>query len=221
MKLKDLIKILVKQGLSHNLNKLKSGVLLLMRDIQFRSLCKIVAFMCLVEFQKRGLPHAHILLIFNEIHRQKLHVDLDSFVSAEIPSVDFLTATGQEQQEKLLQLVQAHMIHGPCGTFNMKSPCMTNNECSKHFPKKFADQSFFPESNSHPVYRRRSTEQGGATIEINNALIDNRWIVPYNPFLLLKFQCHINVEVCSSALAAKYLSMYITKVRFSNYAKIQ
>ena len=177
--------------------------------------------MCVVEFQKRGLTHAHILLIFNGIHRQKLHVDLNSFVSAEIPRVDSLTATGQEQQEKLQQLVKAHMIHGPCGTFKMKSPCMTNNECSKHFPKKFADQSLFPENNGHPVYRRKSTEQGGATFEIDNALIDNRWIVPYNPFLLLKFECHINVEVCSSALAAKFLYMYITKVRFPNYVNIQ
>jgi hypothetical protein len=35
--------------------------------------------------------------------------------------------------------------------------------------------------------------------------------VPYNPFLLRKYQCHINVEVCSSVRACKYLYKYVYK----------
>ena len=41
--------------------------------------------------------------------------------------------------------------------------------------------------------------------------IDNRWIVPYNPILLLKYQTHINVEIVGSIGAVKYLYKYITK----------
>ena len=44
-------------------------------------------------------------------------------------------------------------------------------------------------------------------------MIDNRWVVPYNPFLSLRNNCHINVEKCTSARAAKYLYEYVTKVR--------
>ncbi len=38
---------------------------------------------------------------------------------------------------------------------------------------------------------------------------DNRWVVPYNPYLSLFFNCHINVEVCSSVAAVKYLYKYV------------
>ena len=35
--------------------------------------------------------------------------------------------------------------------------------------------------------------------------------MPYNPYLLRMFNCHINVEVCSSIKAVKYLYKYIYK----------
>ena len=41
--------------------------------------------------------------------------------------------------------------------------------------------------------------------------VTNQWVVPYNPFLLRKFNCHINVEMCSSINSIKYVLKYITK----------
>jgi hypothetical protein len=35
--------------------------------------------------------------------------------------------------------------------------------------------------------------------------------VPYNPYLLRLFNCHINVEACGSIKAVKYLFKYIYK----------
>jgi hypothetical protein len=35
--------------------------------------------------------------------------------------------------------------------------------------------------------------------------------VPYNPYVLKKYQMHINVEMCNTAMASKYLFKYITK----------
>lgn len=35
--------------------------------------------------------------------------------------------------------------------------------------------------------------------------MDNRWVVPYNPFLLRKYKALINVEVCSSMKAIKHV----------------
>ena len=40
---------------------------------------------------------------------------------------------------------------------------------------------------------------------------DNRDVIPYNPSLLLAFDCHINVEVCSTVHAVKYLYKYVYK----------
>ena len=36
-------------------------------------------------------------------------------------------------------------------------------------------------------------------------------MVPYNPYLMLKYNCHINVEICSSVKSVKYLYKYVYK----------
>jgi hypothetical protein len=41
--------------------------------------------------------------------------------------------------------------------------------------------------------------------------MDNRWVVPYNPYLLQYFNYHINVEACGSIKVVKYLFKYIYK----------
>ena len=41
--------------------------------------------------------------------------------------------------------------------------------------------------------------------------MDNHWIVPFNPFLSMKYKAHINVEVCSTITALKYLYKYVYK----------
>ena len=41
--------------------------------------------------------------------------------------------------------------------------------------------------------------------------MDNQWVVPYNPYLLRTFNCHINVEACGSIKSVKYLFKYIYK----------
>jgi hypothetical protein len=38
--------------------------------------------------------------------------------------------------------------------------------------------------------------------------VDNRWIVPYNPFLSLKYNAHINIEVVIRFSCVKYLYKY-------------
>uniref|UniRef100_A0A453T3F5 ATP-dependent DNA helicase n=1 Tax=Aegilops tauschii subsp. strangulata TaxID=200361 RepID=A0A453T3F5_AEGTS len=48
-------------------------------------------------------------------------------------------------------------------------------------------------------------------VQIPAVMLDNRWVVPYNPYLLRMFNCHINIEVCSSIKAVKYLYKYIYK----------
>ncbi|GFW25515.1 helitron_like_N domain-containing protein [Trichonephila clavipes] len=73
-----------------------------------------------IEWQKRGLPHAHILVWLKDRIRPE---EIDQIISAEIP--DPLIDQG------LFDIVTKHMIHGPCGAFNMTSPCMENGKCKK------------------------------------------------------------------------------------------
>ena len=42
-------------------------------------------------------------------------------------------------------------------------------------------------------------------------VLDNGYVVPYNSFLSLKFDCHINTEIVISVVSVKYIYKYITK----------
>ncbi|KAE9540849.1 hypothetical protein AGLY_004094 [Aphis glycines] len=156
-------------------------------------------FMYTVEWQKRGLPHIHLLLWL----KNKITPDqIDNVISAELPN--------KEDDPLLFNSVVRHMIHGPCGVLNTNSPCMTEGRCSKKFPKLFQSHTSTGDD-GYPKYRRLSPEEGGQIAVIRNNDIDNRWVVPYNPLLLKIFDAHINVELCSSVKSIKYITKYINK----------
>ncbi|GBO40804.1 hypothetical protein AVEN_212029-1, partial [Araneus ventricosus] len=140
----------------------------------------VLAYIYVIEFQKRGLPHAHILLTLDSESKIRTKDDIDKFVSAELP--DPCTDL------RLFQIVTKCMVHGPCGTININSPCMRDGQCCKSFPKQFKDDTE-ENVNGYPIYRRRATEP----VQVGKYSIDNRWVVPYNPWLLKKFNAHINV----------------------------
>ncbi|CAH1390258.1 unnamed protein product [Nezara viridula] len=84
-------------------------------------------------YKKRGLPHAHMLLILRNIDKLREIEDVDALVSAEIPD--------PQTNSRLYNIVKNCMIHGPCGTINPKSPCMEDEHCTRRFPKEFADET--------------------------------------------------------------------------------
>jgi len=63
--------------------------------------------MYIVEFQKRGLPHVHILLWLDGESKLKNPIDIYKVISAELPNMDLYP--------KLEKVVSSYMIHGPCG----------------------------------------------------------------------------------------------------------
>ncbi|GBM29244.1 hypothetical protein AVEN_1423-1 [Araneus ventricosus] len=156
----------------------------------------------------RGLPHAHILLTLDSESKIRTKDDIDKFVSAELP--DPCTDL------RLFQIVTKCMVHGPCGTININSPCMRDGQCCKSFPKQFKDDTD-ENVNGYPIYRRRATEP----VQVGKYSIYNRWVVPYNPWLLNKFNAHINVEVCASVKSVKYLYKYVYKGHDAASVKIQ
>ena len=49
---------------------------------------KTVAYVYVIEYQKRGLPHAHFLIHFADGYKLHASFDIDSLISAEIPDPD-------------------------------------------------------------------------------------------------------------------------------------
>lgn len=155
-----------------------------------------------IEWQKRGLPHAHILIwLVREITPDRT----DDIISAEIPD--------QAVDPDLFEIVKKNMIHGPCSALNINSPCMIDGKCSKRYPRPLTSDTITG-NDGYPLYRRRSPEDNGhiATIRMLNQdiVIDNSWVVPYNPLLLKTFNAHINVEICNSVKSIKYICKSIT-----------
>ncbi|XP_061372128.1 uncharacterized protein LOC133314638 [Gastrolobium bilobum] len=160
---------------------------------------KINGYVCTIEFQKRGLPHAHILLFLHSSNKPESALDIDKLISAEIPDKDC--------DPSLFAAVTSYMMHGPCGPNNYKSPCMKEGKCSKKFPKKFSSRTII-DDDGFPHYKRRNN---GRFVIRNGVELDNRSVVPYNANLLLKYQAHINVEYTCQSSAIKYLFKYIHK----------
>ncbi|PNX64152.1 helicase-like protein, partial [Trifolium pratense] len=91
----------------------------LMKDLTKRHILgKVLAYMYTIEFQKRGLPHAHILIFLHPSSKYPSPEDIDTIISAEIPNPD--------SDPELYNLVKKHMIHGPCGSSRLQSPCTVN-----------------------------------------------------------------------------------------------
>jgi hypothetical protein len=121
---------------------------------------------------------------------------IDKIISAEIPN--------KEREPILHNIVSTLMMHGPCGSQREGSPCTIDGKCTKHFPKRFVDTTVI-DSDGYPVYRRRDN---GVVIKKGESFLDNRYVVPYNRSLLLKFNAHINVEWCNQSRSIKYLLQY-------------
>ncbi|XP_044592007.1 uncharacterized protein LOC123270134 [Cotesia glomerata] len=156
-----------------------------------------------VEWQKRGLPHAHILVwLINKIRPE----EIDNIISAEIPD--------SSTDQLLFDIVTANMIHGPCGIFNRSSHCMSDGKCTKNFPKDFTNDTI-TNVDGYPIYRRRNPDNGGQSfiknISNTDIDIDNRWVVPYSPLLSKAYNAHINVEFCSSVKSIKYICKCVHK----------
>ncbi|GKF13557.1 hypothetical protein Tco_0055019, partial [Tanacetum coccineum] len=85
-----------------------------------------------IEFQKRGLLHAHILL-WLEHCKCRNPAEIDDIISTELPS--------PIHDPNGYKVVTEYMLHGPCGQDAKKASCTIEGKCSKHFPKSFVPET--------------------------------------------------------------------------------
>jgi PIF1-like helicase/Helitron helicase-like domain at N-terminus len=178
-----------------------------------------------IEFQKRGLPHIHLLIFLKGPYKIRDAAHVDSIVSAQLPDPDV--------HPLLYDTVTKLMVHGPCGApDHISSACMVKDanqqyRCSKHYPRDFCEETHFGED-GYPRYAR--PDNGRTFTKIIHGSVHtftNRDVVPHNPYLLAKYDCHINVEISASVKAVKYIHKYVYKghdratVQIGNVDEIQ
>jgi len=172
----------------------------LLKDIKDGVLSNVIVKIWVIEFQKRGLPHVHILFILDEVSKLRTAEDYNSMVSAEIPDPIC--------HRKACETVTSCMVHGPCGPEFLNTQCMKQGKCKKRYLRSFSEETRC-DVDRYPEYRRRQTR-----IFVDpktQRMVDNQWIVPYNLHLATKYHAHINMEICSSISAVKYLYKYVYK----------
>lgn len=156
-----------------------------------------VARIYTIEFQKRGLPHMHLIVFLNHTSKLSTPEKVDATISAEFPDPNI--------DPILHERVLKYMTH------ICSDSCKENNKCTKNFPKPFREATTMGE-NAYTSYRRRDTGQEytvksrGQDVQVNNS-----HVVPYSPYLLMLLDCHINVECIYSIKSIKYMHKYIYK----------
>ena len=89
------------------------------------------------EFQKRGLPHVHILLWLERTEGPLTPEEIDAIVSAELPD--------KERDPIGYAAVSSFMMHGPCGHAKPNAQCMEEGKCKKYYPKEFRSSTTIDE----------------------------------------------------------------------------
>lgn len=179
----------------------------MMKDIMERDIFgPAIGHVYTVEYQKRGLPHVHLILFLHPSARFSAPETVDRYISTEFP--DDVT------DRRLLELVQKHMVHGPCGTCCTLSRSPDHPFCSKGFPKPFQNETTFT-GDSYVKTRRRDD---GKRYNVRGTTMDNRFVVSYSPYLLNKYEAHINVECTTGLNAIKYIYKVCRVIPYLSYS---
>jgi hypothetical protein len=120
----------------------------LLKDIKDGVLGNVIIKIWVIEFQKRGLPHAHILLILDEKSKLRIAEDYDSMVLTEI--------LDPKRRHEAYETITSCMVHGPCGLDFFNAQCMEQGKCKKRYPRSFSEEMHC-DVDGYPKYRRRQT----------------------------------------------------------------
>ncbi len=166
-----------------------------------------------IEYPKRNLPHMHHLIFVNLTDEFLEASYIDKVICAKLPTIK------ANPTYELVRIVISVMLHDLFKKINFNSHCMNNaqdgsSRYTKYYPCNFFEKTSIQE-NDYPLYWQYNN---GSMHEIPHPqdqtrkfTMDNRWVVPYNLYLIHHFKTHINVEICSSVQAIQYIYKYIYK----------
>jgi hypothetical protein len=90
---------------------------------------KVIGNIWTREYQKQGLPHIHLLLIFPLEQKVSIAENIDRLVSTEL----------LPKNAPLFKMVTKCLLHGLCDQEYPNAPCMVNGVRKKHYPRAFSE----------------------------------------------------------------------------------
>jgi hypothetical protein len=158
---------------------------------------KCVFVMYSIEYQWRGLPHAHVCVRLENVpsadNREQCVQFIDEYVHATIP-------TGQDERSTIIRnLVKEHMIHKCVFAANgcLNKPLCEGGRCKNGYNTGvLVPETHFNEK-GFPVYKRPQQ--------------NDLFVVPYNPDILKDWNGHVNVEYSETVNRVLYTYSYLYK----------
>jgi Helitron helicase-like domain at N-terminus len=155
-----------------------------------RNMGNIIYRIQVIEYQKRGLPHAHILIKCGPDIPFSL---LSQLISAELPD-EMLYPELYSKVNNYMQHNKSHLNIDSNGHYQRCNP--RGNGCTYNFP--------------HPIRQTNELDENGRVLW-RRRKIEDAWTNPHIPALLLLLDCHIMVDYCTIANVIFYLFKYLFK----------
>ena len=153
-----------------------------------------------IEYQHRGLPHAHIVAKLSN-GPSKDNVELcAAWIERHIQ-----TTMPDPADADYYDLIKEHLIHH-CATAS--NGCLRDGVCYRGYTKTATTATTAFDERGFPIYRRPTVE--------------DRLVVPHNRLMALDWRGHMNVEFATNTYTCMYLYKYLYKGRlpYSTFALI-
>ena len=153
-----------------------------------------------IEYQQRGLPHAHMVFQLDNIpdwktEKDKLTIWIDENINANYPVID---SSSSPRLLRVHSLIDTHMVH-KC--YKGESGCIDEKTgvCKRGFSCNFMQKRTVLDERGFPHYKRNTEE--------------DCLVVPHNTLILEDVDAHVNVEYTGSTYCVIYLYKYLFKGR--------
>ena len=160
------------------------------------------------EYQNRGGAHIHRVMQSNVLSIPEV---IEDYIWAHIPPLpdkddDTEIAKMFRELRGLMKLQLHSCAEDFCGQLDHLG------RCKKRFPEPFSNVTIlYPDRPAQ--YYRPSPDNNGETITISRGTktqtFDNRWVIPYNPYVLMKYRVHHDILFAYGSKAnIKYAMKY-------------
>jgi len=161
---------------------------------------RTVYILRVIEYQHRGLPHAHIVFKLNGMPTEADDIIdwIDQNISAMMPIEPLdCTASTFEEDQLYFQNVRDFNVHGH--SIGQVNSCKANasSMCKRGFDETTVQPKSSIDPRGYPIYKR--------------LVQDDLVVVPHHRKMIIDWNGHLNLEFCGSTFCILYLYKYLFK----------